>query len=188
MKVQRIICWNKLAEIKELKEFFAEDYSGFKKLIEENIEEVEKFSESALDKFAKLRVLETTNGCTQWAFRRQDQECLSIEQTRKCMNLVMGFIKRLELYFPSEGKIEFDNEQKAYIRAMQSLYQDAFKKNIKESERKFHSASTAQFIVCGHERMQQAMVLVKQDYETLFSPYYIQRGQNYVARYLAGLE
>ena len=188
MKVQRTICWNRLAEIEELKEFFEEDYQEFKKLIEEHIEELEKFSDKALDKFAKLRVLETTNGCTQWAFRRGDRECLSVEQTRECMNLVMGFIKRIELYFPSEGLIEFDNEQKAYIQAVRSLYKDAFKENIKESERKFYAASTAQFIVCGHERMQQAMALVKQDYETLFSPYYIERGQKYIAPYLEGFE
>ena len=185
--LQRTIYWNKLEELKELKEFFEEDFQGFKKLIEDHIEEFEKFSDEALDKFAKLRLLEVTNGCTQWAFRRGDQECLSVEQTRECMSLVMGFMKRTELYFPSEGKIEFDDEQKAYIKGVRSLYKEAFKENIKESERKFHAASTAQFIVCSHERMQQAMALVKQDYETLFSLYYIERGQKYVTSYLVGV-
>ena len=184
MKIQRTIYWNKLAEIEELKEFFEEDFQGFKKLIEEHIEEFEEFSDETLNKFAKLRVLEVTNGCTQWAFRRGDRESLSVEQTRKCMNLVMGFMKRTELYFPSEGKIEFNDEQKAFIQAGRSLYKNAFKANIKESERKYYAASTAQFIVYGHERMQQAMTLVKQDYETLFSPYYIERGQKYIAPYL----
>ena len=188
MKIQRTIYWNKLAEIEELKEFFEEDYQGFKKLIEDHIKEFEKFSDEALDKFAKLRVLEVTNGCTQWGFRRGDQECLSVEQTRECMNLVMGFMKRTELYFPSEGQIEFDDEQKAFIQAGRSLYKDAFKDNIKESERKYYAASTAQFIVYGHERMQRAMTLVKQDYETLFSLYYIERGQKYIAPYLEGFE
>jgi hypothetical protein len=188
MKIQRTIYWNKLAEIEELKEFFAEDYPGFKKLIEDQIKEFEKFADKAIDQFAKLRVLEVTNGCTQWAFRRGDQECLSVEKTRECMNLVMGFMKRTELYFPSEGKIEFDDEQKAFMQAGRSLYKNAFKDNIKESQRKYYAASTAQFIVCGHERMRQAMRLVKQDYETLFSPYYIEWGQKYIARYLAGFE
>jgi hypothetical protein len=188
MKIQRTIYWNKLAEIEELKEFFAEDYSGFKKLIEAQIEEFEKFSAQALDKFAKLRVLEVTNGCTQWAFRRGDQECLSVEKTRECMNLVMGFMKRTELYFPSQGKIEFDDEQKAFIEAGRSLYKHAFKDNIKESERAYYAASTAQFIVYGHQLTQRAMNLVKQDYQTLFSLYYIERGQKYIARYLEGFE
>lgn len=188
MKTQDKIYWNKLAEIEELKEFFGEDFPGFKKLIEDNIGEFEKFSDEALDKFAKLRVLETTNGCTQWAFRRGDQECLSVEQTRECMNLVMGFMKRAELYFPSEGLIEFDDEEKMFMRAVQSLYTDAFKNNIKEFKRKYYAASTAQFIVFGHERMQQAMALIKQDYETLFSSHYIERGQKYIARYLKGFK
>jgi hypothetical protein len=188
MKRQRTIYWNKLAEIQELKEFFEEDFQGFRKLIEEHIEEFEQFSDEALDKFAKLRVLEVTNGCTQWAFRRGDKECLSVEQTRECMNLVMGFMKRTELYFPSEGKIEFDDEQKAYLQAGRLLYQKAFKHNVLEAEREYYAASTAQFIVCGHERMQRAMALVKQDYETLFSPYYIERGQKYITPYLEGFE
>jgi hypothetical protein len=185
MEKQHTIDWQKLAEIEELKEFFEEDFQGFKKLIEANIDAVEKFSDEALDKFAKLRVLEVTNGCTQWGFRRGDQKHLSIEQTRECMNLVMGFMKRAELYFPSEGQIEFDDEQKRFMREERSLYQDAFKHNAKESQRKYYAASTAQFIVFGHERIQQAMKLVKQDYEPLFSPHYIQRGQAYIAPYLS---
>ena len=186
MKMQCTIDWNKLANIKELKEFFEEDYQGFKKLIEEQIKELEKFSDEALDKFAKLRILEVTNGCIQWAFRRGDRECLSVEQTRKCMNLVMGFMKRTELYFPSEGKIEFDDRQKAFIKEVRSLYKSAFKDNNKESERKFYATSTAQFIVFGKERIRRAMTLVKQDYENTFSPYYIERGQKYIDRYLEG--
>ena len=184
MNIQRTIYWEKLAEIRELKEFFAEDFSGFKKLIEDSIEEFAKFSDRTLDKFAKLQALEVTNGCIQWAFRRGDKECLSLEQTRECMNLVMGFMKRIELYFPSEGKIEFDEEEKAFIQAARSLYKDAFKNKIKESERKFYATSTSQFIVFGYQRIQRAMALVKQDYESLFSPYYIERGQKYIKRYL----
>ncbi|MEH2374757.1 hypothetical protein [Nostoc sp.] len=188
MKIQRTIYWNKLTEIQELKEFFEEDFQRFKKLIEDHMEEFEKFSDKALDKFSKLRVLEVTNGCTQWGFRRGDKERLSVEQTRECMNVVIGFMKRTELYFPSEGQIEFDDEEKVFIKALRSLYQDGFKNNVKESEREYYAASTAQFIVCGHERMQRAMTLVKQDYETLFSLYYIERGQKYIFHYLRGFE
>ncbi|MDY7024339.1 MAG: hypothetical protein SWJ54_23830 [Cyanobacteriota bacterium] len=185
---QRKIYWQKLAEIGELQEFFEEDFQGFKQLIEENIEELEKFSDETLDKFAKLRALETTNGCTQWGFRRGDENCLSVEQTRECMNLVMGFIKRVEMYFPSEGKIEFNEQEKAYVQTGQSLYIDGFKNHNKESERKFYAASIAQFIVYGHERIQRASALVKQDYKDLFSSYYIERGQKYIDRYLEGFE
>jgi hypothetical protein len=36
--------------------------------------------------------------------------------------------------------------------------------------------------------MQQAMTLIKQAYENLFSDYYIERGQKYIARYLKGFQ
>lgn len=188
MKRQRTVNWQKLAAIEELQEFFAEDFQGFKQLIEANIETVEQFSEEALDKFAKLRVLEITNGCTQGGFRYGDPQCLSVEQTRECMNLVMGFIKRAELYFPSEGHLEFDPEQQAFIAAGRDLYQDAFKNNVRESQRKYYAASTAQLIVYGHERLQQAMTLVKQDYEPLFSAHYLARAQAYITPYLSAFQ
>lgn len=104
------------------------------------------------------------------------------------MNLVMGFMKRTELYFPSEGKIELNDEEKLFIEVGRSLYIDAFKNHVKEAERKYHAASTAQFIVYGHERIQRALTLVKQDYESLFSLYYIERGQKYIAPYFKGFE
>ncbi len=188
IKIPPVIYWDKLAEIEELQGFFQEDFSFFKDFISEHIEELEKFSDKTLDKFSKMRALEVTNGCLQWGFRRKDEKSLPIEQTRECMNLVMGFIKRAELYFPSEGHIEFDEEESAFVQAGRTLYQNAFKNNVEGSKREYHAASTAQFIVFGHERMQRAMALVKQDYETLFSPYYIERGQKYIARYLSGFE
>ena len=188
MKIQPEIYWDKLAEIEELQEFFEEDLPLFKKLVKEHIEEVEIFPDKSLDKFSKLRVLEVSNGCTQWGFRRGDEECLSVEQTRECMNLVIGFIKRTELYFPSEGHIEFTEEESAFVQAGRLLYKQAFKNNLEDSTRQYYAASVAQFIVFGHERMQRAMALVKQDYETLFSPYYIERGQKYIAPYLRGFK
>ena len=40
MKNKITIYWNKLASIKELQEFFEEDFQGFKKLIENYIVDV----------------------------------------------------------------------------------------------------------------------------------------------------
>ncbi|MBC6473891.1 MAG: hypothetical protein GDA48_14680 [Hormoscilla sp. GM102CHS1] len=168
MELKRTIHWTKLAEIQELKEFFAEDFQGFQQLIEAQIEELSKFSDEDLAKLAKLRALEVTNGCTQWGFRRGDPECLPLESTRKCMNMVMGFIKRKELYFPSAGQIEFNEELKTFIDLGRKLYKDAFKNYVKASERQFYASYTAQFIVYGHERMGRAMALVQQDYEEIF--------------------
>ncbi|MCT7975898.1 hypothetical protein [Laspinema olomoucense] len=160
MKKQPMIYWDNLAGIEELQGFFQEDSALFKNLVEEHIEKLENFSDETLDKLSKMRALEVTNGCTQWGFRRGDKECLSIEQTRECMNLVMGFIKRTELYFPSEGRIEFNEEETAFVQAGRLLYKNAFKNNLKESKRQYYAASVAQFIVFGHERMQRAMALI----------------------------
>ena len=188
MNQEHTIKWDKLAQIEALQEFFQEDFTGFQNLVEYHIEEFSKFSDEALDKFAKIRALEVTNGCTQWAFRESQPECLSVEQTRECMNLVMGFMKRSYLYFPSQGNIEFNEEETLFMKETRLLYQNAFKNQNKQAERIFYALSIAQFIVFGHARMENALALVKQDYETLFSPHFIEKGRKYIARYLEGFE
>jgi hypothetical protein len=100
------------------------------------------------------------------------------------MQMVMGFIKEKRLYFPSQGTITFKPEVDKFIQNNIELYRDAFKNNVPGAERQYYIGSTAQFIVFGRARMEAAMELVKQDYEELFSPYYIQRGRNYITSYL----
>ena len=46
--------------------------------IEHHIHELQKIDSKELDKLAILRVIEVTNGCTQWGFRRKDEQCLSV--------------------------------------------------------------------------------------------------------------
>ncbi|MGB2925216.1 MAG: hypothetical protein WBB82_07935 [Limnothrix sp.] len=188
MILNRKIDWEKLAEIHELKEYFEENFDEFKTEIETYILKFAHFPDETLTKFSKLRALEVTNGITQWAFRRGDENALSVEQNRICMNTVMGFMKNVEMEFPSEGKIDFNDTEKAFVRANRKLYQDAFKNNVEGADRDFYASSTAQFIVCGHKRLEQAMALVEKDYEEMFSPYYIKRGQRYIQSYLDGFE
>lgn len=178
------IDWGKLAQISELKDFFQEDFSSFQQLIENNIQKFESFSPEELDKLAKLRVLEVTNGCVQWGFRLNKPESLSVDQTRKCMKTVMGFIKEKRIEFPSQGTITFEGELNTLTTEVRQLYLDAFKNNVPGADREFYASSAAQFIVYGRKRLEAAMDLVRQDYESLFSPYYIQRGRNYMAPYL----
>lgn len=68
--------WQQLAQIKELKDYFETDFHGFSQRIEHHIHELHKIESKELDKLAILRVLEVTNGCTQWGFRRKDEQCL----------------------------------------------------------------------------------------------------------------
>ncbi len=97
----------------------------------------------------------------------------------------MGFIKEKQLHFPSKGIISFNPEVKKFLEESRQVYLDAFKNNVIGAELKYYASSTAQFIVLCRARMEAAMELVKQDYEELFSPYYIQRGQSYIAPYIA---
>ncbi|ACK71725.1 conserved hypothetical protein [Gloeothece citriformis PCC 7424] len=178
------INWNKLSQIEELEEYFQEDFLSFQHLIEQFIRQMEQFTPEELNKFALLRVLEVTNGCTQWAFRRGEQCSLPLSQTRQCMKMVMGFIKRQTMEFPSQGSYVFNAHSEDFLNKNRQLYCDAFKNNIKEAKRTYYALSTAQFIAYGRSRLLEAMALVKQDYESLFTPYFIERGRNYIAPYL----
>lgn len=181
------INWQEVAQIKELKEYFEDDFEGFQNRIQYHIGALQNIEEAELDKLATLRILEVTNGCTQWAFRRQDEECLSVDQTRECMKQVIGFIKEKRIDFPSGKSFEFTPKIEALIDEGRDLYQDAFKKNVEGAQREYYAYSTAQFLVYGRPRLDAAMQLVREEFEPLFTSYYIERGQRYIAPYLNGL-
>lgn len=138
--------WQQLAQIKELKDYFETDFQGFSKQIEYHIQELQKIDSEELDKLALLRVLEVTNGCTQWGFRRKDEQCLSVDQTRECMRKVIGFIQDKKIYLPSGESICFTSSIEQLIDEGRELYQDAFKKNIADKEKEYYAYSTAQFL------------------------------------------
>lgn len=181
------IDWEKLSQINELRDYFEADYSGFQKLIEQSYTQTVQFNQEDLEHLTELRVLEVTNGCVQWGFRLHDKHSLSAEATRECMRRVIGFIKEQRLYFPSRGSFTFKPEIKTFIEKGRELYWDAFKRHLPDAERQYYAASTGQFIAYGRQRLEAAMDLVKQDYESFFSPYFIQRGRSYIAPYLACL-
>lgn len=179
--------WQQLAQIKELKEYFETDFDGFSKRIEHHIQELQKIDSKELDNLAVLRVLEVTNGCTQWGFRRKDEGCLSVEQTRECMKKVIGFIQDKKIDFPSGESIHFTSSIQQLIEEGRELYQEAFKKNITDKEKEYYAYSTAQFLVYGRPRLNAALQLVKQEFESLFTTHYIEKGRNYIAPYMEAL-
>lgn len=177
------INWMQLAQIKELKYYFEADFLGFKQQIEAQIQPLLHLEDDVLDNLALLRVLEVTNGCTQWGFRRQDENCLPIDQTRECMRVVIGFIKEKRIDLATGETVHFTEAIERLIDEGRELYQNAFKKNIPEAEKEYYAYSTAQFLVYGRQRLEMAMAIVKRDFETLFSPYYIQKGYSYIEPY-----
>ena len=186
MTVSRVD-WNQLAQIDELNKYFQEDFEGFKNLVEQYVNRFEQFGEQELNKLAYLRVLEVTNGCTQYGYRRQDKESLSVEDTRQCMKMVMEFIKNTKVYFPSKGTIVFSPEVKYFIKTGREMYRSAFKNNVPGMKREYYASSAAQFIAYGRQNIESAMDCVKQDYENLFSTYYVEKGRDYIAPYLASM-
>ncbi len=179
--------WQKLAQIKELKEYFEADFYGFQKRIEHHIHELQNIDSKELDKLAILRVIEVTNGCTQWGFRRQDEQCLSVEQTRKCMREVIGFIQAKKVDLPSGKTIRFTLSIEQLIEEGRKLYEDAFKRNVAGAEKEYYAYSTAQFLVYGRQRLNTAMQLVKEEFESLFTPQYIEKGRSYIVPYIEAL-
>jgi len=179
--------WQKLAQIKELKEYFEADLQGFKNRIEYHIHELQQIDSKELDKLAILRVLEITNGCTQWGFRRQDEQCLSVEKTRECMKKVIGFIKDKKIDLSSGESIHFTSSIKQLIDEGRELYHDAFKKNVAGAKKEYYAYSTAQFLVYGRQRLNAGIQLVKQEFESLFTTFYIEKGRNYIAPYIEAL-
>ena len=70
------------------------------------------------------------------------------------------------------------------IGETRKLYQEAFNKNIPGQDKEYYAYSTALFLVCGRSRLNAAIQLVKQEFESLFITYYIENGRNYIAPYI----
>ena len=181
------INWQKLAQIKELKDYFDADFAAFQCKIIDQMHNLQQIDPEELDKLAILRVIEVTNGCTQWAFRRQDENCLSIEQTRHCMQVVMGFMKEQEIHLSNGKLISFAPSTKQLMTDTRELYHTAFKRHEAEALKEFYAHSTAHFLVYGRHRLESAMQFVEDEFGSLFSSYFIQKGRTYIAPYLEAL-
>lgn len=182
-----LVNWQHLAQIKELTTYFDSDFAAFQQRIEAHIQGLQQLDATELDNLAILRVLEVTNGCLQWGFRRQDEECLSVEQTRECMRQVIGFIRAKQIDLPNGNSIHFSQAIEQLIEEGTKLYQNAFKNNIPEAEQEYYAYSTAQFMVYGRQRVENAWQLVQQEFTSLFGAYYLGRGYNYIARYMEAI-
>lgn len=182
--MKKEIDWHKLAEVKELKEFFEEDFEGFKNQIYYYLEVMAKMPLQTIKEVAMIRALEVTNGCTQHAFRRGDNYCLSLEKTRECMKVSMASIIHQRIEFKNGQVLEFATETKELMTNIRSLYIDAFKNNIVSQEREFYAFSTAQFLACGKENIEDGFKFVRENYQDLFTDFFIEKGIKYAEKYL----
>jgi hypothetical protein len=99
------------------------------------------------------------------------------------MQKVMGFMNNQRIDLPSGRSISFHESTSQFMSEVRQIYQDAFKKNMADQEREYYALSVAQSFVYGRDRLNSAMDLVKQEFESLFSTYYIERGRRYISAY-----
>jgi hypothetical protein len=132
--------------------------------------------------------LEVTNGCTQWAYRLEKEDRLPLEKTRECMNLSMSTIKHQRLILKTGEILEFSPTVKNIMREIRDIYIDGFKNNIEGKEQEFHASSTAQFLSFDQKRVEKSFAIISENYLDLFTKYFINKGMNYIQRYLDCLE
>ena len=80
-----------------------------------------------LDATALIRVIECTNGCIQYAFRGEDENALSIEQTRECMKISMSTIKNKVLTLPDGTEVVLPKECHGIMKEARDLYIRGYK-------------------------------------------------------------
>ena len=118
--------------------------------------------EEELDKVAMLRLIECTNGVIQYAHRDEEEWALPIEETREAMQYSMGSIKRMQIDL-RERSITFEEPTETLFKAIRDLYIEGVKMGNDEAFEKFLHASKTNLLVCGKERLQKMMSVVREE-------------------------
>jgi len=115
----------------------------------------ESLPDEEKDKLAVLRILETTNGIIQFAFRDKTADALSVEDTRKAMGFSMSSIKRMKIVLENET-IDFAEPTKDIMALVRKYYVSGMKRANDEDYAEFMRASRACMNACGHYRLKSA--------------------------------
>ena len=117
------------------------------------------------DKIALLRVIECSNGIIQYKFRDEDEDALSVEETRDAMKFSMGCMKTQTIPLGDEV-ITFAPETALIMKEVRKLYISGFKEQNEENYKEFMKASVANLNAIGKERVIHARrVLFESLYE-----------------------
>ena len=174
------IDFDRLNNIPYIKQF---DQDLFQQEVEQALDDWSQYEEH-YDQIALIRAVECTNGCVQYALRDQDDQALSVEQSRECMKLSMGFIISKELTLPTGEQITINEELRPQLDKIRQLYYNGFKKQDAVALRQFYANSVAMFNLLGYKRVKSAIHLVKEHYEDVFTPYYLFYGLNYMKQFI----
>ena len=115
----------------------------------------ESLPSKELDALAVLRIIETSNGIIQFAFRDKTPDALSVEDTRKAMGFSMSSIKRMRIVL-EDSTIDFSDETKEIMGRVRDLYLKGMKQGDDEAYEKFLDASHACLLACGLPRLIEA--------------------------------
>jgi hypothetical protein len=138
----------------------------------ENLSDVEK------DKVALLRVIECTNGVIQHMFRSEDENALSVEETRDAMKFSMGCMKTMSIPL-TEEVITFAPETAELFTEMRRLYISGVKQNNKADYNEFLKGSKANLLAVGKERILEARRLAFNHIDEL-PPHTLEWGLAYI--------
>ena len=180
--------WARLCEVPDLTDYLEPQAEPFTREVKQAFAQWRALPEDQLDAIAQLRALEVTNGCVQWAFRRKVEGHLELEQTRACMRTVMGFMLGKEILWPDGHVVAFSPGVIHQLDTMRQLYIEAFKHGDEAAARDFYAQSAGQFLALGSERMKRAFERVSDQFGTLFTEAFLERGRRYAQRFLAPLQ
>jgi hypothetical protein len=183
------IRWSRLRDVPDLADYLGSeaDSESFTREVREAFAAWAALPAAELEAIAQLRALEVTNGCVQWAFRRQVEGHLEVEPTRECMKTVMGFMLSKRILWPDGTVTGFSPSVIPQLDAMRGLYLRAFKQGDEAAARHFYAQSAGQFLALGRERMQRAFARVSDQFQGLFTEPFLDRGRRYAARFLIPL-
>jgi hypothetical protein len=116
-------------------------------------------SDEEKNKIALLRVIECSNGVVQHMFRANDENALSIEETRDAMKFSMGCIKTMSIPLKSHT-VTFAEETASVMHEVRELYISGFKNGNQEDLEEFMRASKANLNAVGQKRILEARQIV----------------------------
>ena len=88
-------------------------------------------SDEEKNKIALLRVIECSNGVVQHMFRANDEDALSIEETRDAMKFSMGCMKTMSIPLKSHT-VTFAEETASVMHEVREIYISGFKNGNQE--------------------------------------------------------
>ena len=116
-------------------------------------------SDDEKNKIAILRVIECSNGVVQHMFRANDEDALSIEETRDAMKFSMGCMKTMSIPLKSHT-VTFSEETASIMKEVRELYVSGFKNGNQDDLEEFMRASKANLNAVGQKRILEARQIV----------------------------